>query len=104
MGPIILDDPPEGENTPSKAEKPSGSDRQEELFWEVFFFGGKFLGDKKPIPHLPFPYIFGTRGYSYLIYWQLGGWFQIYRELEDQGMQQKVVVFVFFSSFSFDEN
>ena len=36
-------------------------------------------------PHLPVTYIFGTRGSSYLIYWQLGAWFQIYRELEDQG-------------------
>ena len=39
-----------------------------------------------PIPHLPVTYIFGTRGSSYLIYWQLGAWFQIYWELEDQGM------------------
>ena len=39
------------------------------------------------IPHLPVPYIFGTRDLvnSYLIYWQLGAWFRIYRELEDQG-------------------
>ena len=37
-------------------------------------------------PHLPVTYIFGTRGSSYLIYWQLGAWFQIYRErTEDQG-------------------
>ena len=26
-----------------------------------------------------------NQGSSYLIYWQLGGWVQIYRELEDQG-------------------
>ena len=30
-------------------------------------------------PHLPVPYIFGTK-----IYCQLGAWFQIYRELEDE--------------------
>ena len=36
-------------------------------------------------PHLPVTYIFGTWGSSYLIYWQLGAWFQIYRELEDEG-------------------
>jgi len=29
--------------------------------------------------------IFGTRGHSYLMYWQLGPWFQIYLELEDGG-------------------
>ena len=36
-------------------------------------------------PHLPVPYIlvFETKG---LIYWQLGAWFQICRELEDQGI------------------
>ena len=27
-----------------------------------------------------------NQGSSYLIYWQLGAWFQIYRELEDQGL------------------
>ena len=26
-----------------------------------------------------------NQGSSYLIYWQLGAWFQIYRELEDEG-------------------
>ena len=33
-----------------------------------------------------FPIYLVHQGYSYLIYWQLGGWFQILRELEDQGI------------------
>ena len=37
-------------------------------------------------PHLPVPYKFGT---SCLIYWQLGAWFQIYRELENEGIATK---------------
>ena len=27
-----------------------------------------------------------NQGSSYLTYWQLGAWFQIYRELEDEGI------------------
>ena len=27
-----------------------------------------------------------NQGSSYLIYWQLGAWFQIFRELEDEGL------------------
>ena len=33
-----------------------------------------------------FPIYLVHQGYSYLIYWQLGGCFQIFRELEDQGI------------------
>ena len=35
---------------------------------------------------------------SYLMYWKLGAWFQIYRELEDQGgtFGMNVVFFLFF--------
>ena len=33
-----------------------------------------------------FPKYLEPRVDHYLIYWQLGGWFQIYRELEDQGI------------------
>ena len=37
-------------------------------------------------PHLPVPYIMWNQVSSYLMYWQLGAWFQIHRELEDQGI------------------
>ena len=41
-------------------------------------------------PHLPILCIFGTRVIWYILtYWQLGAWFQIYRELEDQGLSSE---------------
>ena len=51
------------------------------------FFGLTFAGGFLEIsskPHLPVPYIFGTRG---LVTWYITGSqrFQIYRELEDEG-------------------
>ena len=50
----------------------------------------------KPYPHLPVTYIFGTSGSSYLIYWQLGAWFQIYwlmiQPLSDQQFSADLVV------------
>ena len=59
--------------------------------WETNHFptiNKKFYTKQSQVyhPHLPFPYIFETRGRSLPdIYWQLGAWFQIYRELEDEG-------------------
>ena len=55
-----------------------------------------FQGVNSPsfrVSHLPFvPYIFGTKGLvSFLIYWQLGALFQIYRELEDEGIPGKTL-------------
>ncbi len=48
-----------------------------------------FVGSNRPAPlytpQLPVPIYIWNQGSSYLTYWQLGGWFQIYREMEDQG-------------------
>ena len=40
---------------------------------------GRGFASQTIYPHLPVPYIFGIK-----IYCQLGAWFQIYRELEDE--------------------
>ena len=46
MGPIMLDDPPEGFHPP-KQKNPEVQIARRSYFGPFFFFCGKFLGDKK---------------------------------------------------------
>ena len=46
--------------------------------------------------HLPVTHTYmWNQGSSYLIYWQLGAWFQTYRELEDQGMCISIHIYIY---------